>query len=187
MKGQNRLMDSRDQVEAKGLNIRGYDPEVSIGENPAKVLRGKSSGTISSFSREAASRFSEKTCFAGSNWSGNIMWTFAFGEKETSEMAGSVFSSGRQAWHLLNHMNDLCKTRHTPMPRSSVLVIQLASELRAIAIECLEARFALELRVIKGADGLLDLELMDNGMWRKPSLRVSMKSQPGTIMVGMGD
>jgi len=115
------------------------------------------------------------------------MWTFAFGEKETSEMARSLISSGKQAWYLLNEMHDLCKSRQVAISRSSALVIQLASELRALAVECPEARFALELRVSKGADGSLDLELMDNGVWRKPSLRVSTQPQPGMIMIGMGD
>jgi hypothetical protein len=114
------------------------------------------------------------------------MWTFAFGEKEISAMAGSVFSSGRQAWHLVNQMNDLCKTRNGATLRSSGLVILLASELRALAIECLEDRFALELRVIKGGDGSPDLELMDNGIWRKPSLRTGTIAEPEPIMIEIG-
>ena len=176
-------MDSRDQFEAKGRNIGGYEPEESSGGYPAKVTQGR----LNNFSREAASRSSGKQGFARSNWIGNIMWTFAFGEKETSAMARSMFSSGRQAWQLLTHMNDLCKTHHGETLKSSALVIRLASELRAIAVDCLEARFALELRVVNGGDGLPDLELMDNGMWRKPSLRVSTNSQPGTVMMGLGD
>jgi hypothetical protein len=62
------------------------------------------------------------------------------------------------------------------MFRSPALVILLASELRAIAGECMEGRFALELRVIKRAGGLSVLELMDMRTWRKPSLRVSTKA-----------
>ena len=115
------------------------------------------------------------------------MWTFAFGEKETSEMAASVLSSGKQAWHLLSQMNELSRTRHGEMLRSPALVFRLASELRAIAIDCLDAWFALELRLIKGAGGLLDLELMDKGVWRKPSLRISAYSPQGMIMTEMGD
>jgi hypothetical protein len=180
-------MDARDRFAAEERNFRGHDPESSIGEGPAKAFQGKPSGTLNNLSGESASRFSNKAFSAGSNWSGNIMWTFAFGEKETNEMAGSLISSGKQAWHLLNEMYDLCKARQVTIPRSSALVILLASELRAIAVECLDARFALELRASKGADGLLDLELMDNGVWRKPTLRVSTKSQPGMIMIGMGD
>jgi hypothetical protein len=112
------------------------------------------------------------------------MWTFAFGEDETSKMSRSVFSCGRQAWQLLNHMNDLCQNRSGATLRSSALLIQLASELRAIAVECREGRFALELRVTMGAEGLPDLELMDNGVWRKPSLKMSTKSQAETVMLG---
>ena len=84
-------------------------------------------------------------------------------------------------------MNDLCKTRHGEMLRSPALVIQLASELRAISIDCLNAWFALELRVIKGAGGLLDLELMDNGVWRKPSLRMSSYSRQEMIMTEIAE
>jgi hypothetical protein len=167
-------MDSRDQFESTGHNFGAY---------PAGIQQDRSNN----FSKEAKSQFSNKAGFAGSNWSGNIMWTFAFGEKETNAMAGSVFSSGRQAWHLLNQMNDLCKTRHGPVLRSSALIVPLASELRAIANDCQEPRFFLELRVTKGGDGSPDLELMDNGRWRKPSLRANAHSEPGTIMVEMGD
>jgi hypothetical protein len=187
MEGKNRLMDSKDQFEAKVPNFRGHGAGVSIGEYPAEILHGKPSGSSNNVTREPASQFSDKRCITGSNWCGNIMWTFAFGEEETSKMAGSVFSSGRQAWHLLNQMNDLCKTRHKTILKSSALLIPLASELRAIAAECQDAQFALELRVSKGAGSLPDLELMDDGIWRKPSLRLNAKSKPGAIMLGMGD
>jgi hypothetical protein len=187
MIGDKRIMDSRDRFETKGVNFEGYEPEVLVREYPARMPKGRSSSMMNNLTREAPSRFSDKTSFAGPNWSGNIMWTFAFGEKEIGDMGRSVFSCGRQAWHLLNQMNDLCKTRHQTRLKSSMLLMLLASELHAIAIESLESRFALELRVIRGADGMLDLELMDNGMWRKPSLRVSTKSQQGAIRLEMGD
>lgn len=164
-------MDSRDQFEATRRNFGRYEQAVSVGEYPAGMLQSQWSRTANNVAR--------------STWSGNIMWTFAFGEEETSKMSGSVFSSGRQAWHLLNQMNDLCENRSVATLRSSALLIQLASELRAIAVECPERRFALELRVTNGTDGLPDLELMDNGVWRKPSLRMSTKSQSGTMMLGM--
>jgi hypothetical protein len=167
-------MDSRDQFETTGRNSA---------ENTASFPQGRSNN----FAKEARNRFAAKAGFTGSNWNGNIMWTFAFGEKETNAMAGSVFSSGRQAWRLLNQMNDLCKSRNGAMLRTSALVVPLASELHAIAADCQEARFFLELRVTKVGDGSPDLELMDNGMWRKPSLRTSTHSEPGTIMVEMGD
>jgi hypothetical protein len=167
-------MNSRDQFEPAERNF---------GEYPTRIPQGRSNN----FAKETTNQFSNRAGFTGSTWSGNIMWTFAFGEKETSAMAGSVFSSGRQAWHLLNQMNDLCKTRNGAMLKTSALVIPLASELRAIAVDCQESRFFLELRVTKGGDGAPDLELMDNGMWRKPSLRMAANSQPGTIMVGMSD
>ena len=164
-------MDSRDQFEATRRNFGRYEQAVSIRENPAVILQSQRSRATSHVTRPG--------------WSGNIMWTFAFGEDETSKMSRSVFSCGRQAWHLLNHMNDLCQNRSGTTLRSSALLIQLASELRAIAVECGEGRFALELRVIKGADGSLDLQLMDNGVWRKPALRISTKSQAETTMLGM--
>jgi hypothetical protein len=179
-------MDSRDQFETTGRNFGAHEPEVSTGEYPSKMLKRLLGRTTNEVTEEPAKRFSDGACVKRSNWGGDIMWTFAFGEKETSRMAESAFSSGRQAWHLLKHMNDLCKAREGAMLRSSALVIQLASELRAMALECLEARFALELRVVKGADGWPDLELMNNGRWRKPSLRVNTDSQLGTMMIKMG-
>ena len=176
-------MDSRDQFEANGRDVVGYKPEASTGEYPATIMQVRSN----SFTGEGTSRFSDKKGLTGSNWGGNIMWTFAFGEKETSEMAESVLSSGKQAWHLLSQMNDLCKTRHGETLRSPALILQLTSELRAIATDCMDAWFALELRVIKKAGGLPDLELMDNGAWRKPSLRMSAYSHQGMAMTEMGD
>lgn len=107
----------------------------------------------------------------------DIMWTFAFGEKETADMAKSIFSSGKQAWYLLKQMNDLCDIQHGATLRSPGLVILLASELRAIAGECTERRFAVELRVIRRAGGSLVLEVMDKGTWRKPSFTVNAKAR----------
>jgi hypothetical protein len=180
-------MDFRDQSESKAREVKVNQAQVSVAEYPTERLKNGASRTITSQAREASSPSHDSKRAIGPNWSGNIMWTFAFGEREISRMAGSMFSCGRQAWLLLNQMSDLCKTRHQRVLKSSSLLILLASELRAIAVDCPEARFALELRVIKGTDGLPDLELMDNGMWRKPMLRVSTKSQPGAVMLGMGD
>lgn len=180
-------MKSKLQPKTSGQEFGAYGQDVTFENFPSGAQRSTSENTVGIGGSERTRQYSARSGFDRPSWSGDIMWTFAFGEKETCAIGRSVFSSGRQAWQLLNQMNDLCRDRQGTMLRSSSYLIPLASELRIMASECPEGHFFLELRVTQSSDGSPDLELMDKGLWRKPSLQMSMNSQPESMLIEAGD
>lgn len=98
------------------------------------------------------------------------MWTFAFSEIDSSEIARSIVYSLGQAFHLVNQMNEICDRRYRCRIGNPFAVVALAAELRSNARNSAASQFAMELRVIKRKGGSLTMELNENGKWRTPSI-----------------